>query len=104
VELSDEHRAKLKAVGQQAGEPGRNPTGRNGWTAMRERYQLALDDRLDKITDTLLELAENGDTQAIGLALKPLLNVSLHELSGPDGSPINFIELAKKAQEEAKDD
>jgi hypothetical protein len=97
--MGEKQRAALEAHQIKPGEV-RNPTGRNGWTAMRERYQIALDERLDKLTETLLTLAAEGDVQALRLALGPVVDVRSIELSGPDGAPINFMELAAKAKEE----
>ncbi len=98
--------AQRAVLAQHAFKPGvsGNPEGINGWTKMREKYRVGLDEKLDRITAVLLDLAEGGDVQAIGLALKPIINVSAIELTGTDGGPINFIELARKAQEEAADE
>ena len=92
-----------EAFERQQFKPGQsgNPDGINGWTKMREKYRKSLDVKLTEITDVLLDLAEGGDVQAIALALKPIINVSAIELSGPDGAPVNFIELAKKARGES---
>jgi len=110
-----QHANSLRALrehGPRKGDPPRNrivdpKTGRvhyaNGWSKMREKYRLGLDVRIDEITAVLFQAAVEGDIQAIALALKPIINVSAIELSGADGAPINFIELARKAQEE-KDD
>ena len=100
--LSEAQVAALKKNQFKPGVSG-NPEGINGWSKMRDRYRISLDKRLDSLSEVLLKLAEDGDVQALALALKPIINVSAIELSGPDGSPINFIELARKAQEEAKD-
>ncbi len=99
-ELSD---AQRKVLADNAIKPGQvlNPEGVNGWTKMRERYRIGLDKKLDDLTEKLLELAEDGDVQALALALKPIINVAAIELSGPDGEPVNFIELARKANEES---
>ena len=98
----------LREHGPKKGDPPRNrvvnpKTGEvyyaNGWSKMRERYRIGLDEKLEAITEQLLDAAVAGDIQAIALALKPIINVSAIELTGTDGAPINFIELARKAQE-----
>jgi len=98
--MNPEQRAAFEAKQFKPGQSG-NPEGRNGWTVMREKYRQDLDKKITEITEKLLDLAANGDIQAIALALKPIINVSAIELSGPDGAPVNFIELAKKAQEKS---
>ena len=102
-EMSDKQRAALEAHQWKPGESG-NPEGVNGWSKMRDRSRVSLDKRLDELSETLIQLAADGDVQALALALKPIINVSAIELTGTDGSPINFIELARKAQREAKDE
>lgn len=97
--MTDAQREALERHKWKPGQSG-NPEGINGWTKMRERYRMQLDQALDELSEKLLELAKGGDVQALALALKPIINVSAIELSGPDGQPINFIELARKAQEE----
>ncbi len=98
--------AQAAALAEHQFKPGvsGNPEGINGWSRMRDRYRISLDKRLDELSETLIQLAAEGDVQALALALKPIINVSAIELSGPDGAPINFIELARKAQREAKDE
>jgi hypothetical protein len=87
---------------EHAVKPGQvlNPTGRNGWTAMRERFRIALDQDLDTLTEKLIEVAKEGDVQALRLALGPVVDVRSIQISGPDGAPINFAEIAARAEGE----
>jgi hypothetical protein len=77
-----------------------NPEGVNGWSKLRDRYRARLAQDSDALANVLIQLAKEGDVQALRLALGPIIDVRSLELSGPDGDPINFIELARKAQEE----
>ena len=81
------------------GQPALNSTGRNGWTALREKYRDRLEQDVGDLQDVLIAVAMTGDVQALRLALGPILNMRAIELSGSDGAPINFAELARKAQE-----
>jgi hypothetical protein len=69
----------------------------NGWTKLREKFRERLDQDLDVLTDKLIELAKEGDVQALRLAMGPVLNVRALELAGSDGTPIDFAGLARKA-------
>jgi hypothetical protein len=98
--MTEKQEAALKAGQQKPGTPGHNPTGRNGWSAMRERYRIKLDEKLDTLTDKLIECAEEGDVQALRLALGAVVDVKRVELTGEDGAPLDFITLAEKARGE----
>jgi hypothetical protein len=96
------HPNSLKAIAQykrKKGQPALNPSGRNGWTVLREKYRDRLAEDSEQLVDVLIAVAKNGDVQALRLALGPILNTRAIELSGTDGVPINFAELARKAQE-----
>jgi hypothetical protein len=100
-EMTEQQRINLAKGMQKAGEPGHNPTGRNGWTAMRERYRGKLEDQLDTLTDVLFHAARDGDVQALRLALGAVVDVKQVELTGEDGAPLDFITLAEKARGES---
>lgn len=102
-DMSAPAREALERNQYKPGQSG-NPEGINGWSKMRERYRILLDADLEDLSKELIRLALDGDVPALALALKPILNVSAIELTGTDGAPINFIELARKAQAEAKDE
>ena len=98
----------LREHGPKKGDPPRNrvvdpKTGEvyyaNGWSKLRERFRDRLERDVEDLQDVLIAVALSGDVQALALALKPIINISAVELSGPDAAPINFIELARKAQE-----
>ena len=96
------HPNSLKAIApykRKKGQPALNKSGRNGWTVLREKYRDRLGEDVDVLTDKLIEIAKDGDVQALRLALGPILDVRAIELSGGDGPPINFAGLARKAQE-----
>ena len=97
----------LREHGPKKGDPPRNrvvdpKTGEvyyaNGWSKLREKFRDRLAEDADALTNKLFEIAIEGDVQALRLALGPILNTRAIELSGVDGTPINFIELARKAQ------
>jgi len=102
-ELSPAAREALERNQFKPGVSG-NPEGINGWSRMRDRYRSLLDKDLENLSEVLIKIALEGDVQALSLALKPIINISAIELTGSDGAPINFIELARKAQKEAKDE
>lgn len=78
----------------------RNPKGINGWTKLRERTRLKIEDRLDHLVDKMIELAEGGDVAALRLALGTILNVQQHQFLDQDEQPMSFADLAKAAREE----
>jgi hypothetical protein len=71
----------------------------NGWSKLRQKYRDRLAQDVEGLQDVLIEVAKSGDVQALRLALGPILNTRAIELSGADGTPINFVDLARKAQE-----
>jgi hypothetical protein len=81
------------------GQPALNRTGRNGWTALREKYRDRLEQDAGELQDVLIAVAKTGDVQALRLALGPILNMKAIELTGDGGVPIDFRGLAQKAQE-----
>ena len=98
----------LREHGPKKGDPPRNrvvdpKTGEvyyaNGWSKLREIYREKLAEKAGRLEDVLIELAEAGDVQALRLVLGPILDVRAIELSGADGVPINFAQLARMAQE-----
>jgi hypothetical protein len=101
-EMSEEQRETLRAHAFKPGQSG-NPEGVNGWSKLRERYRERLEQDVDGLVNVLIKLAQDGDVAALKLALGPILDVRSLELSGPEGAPVSFIELARKAQEENSD-
>ena len=96
------HPNSLKAIApykRKKGQPALNKSGRNGWTVLREKYRERLEQDVDRLTNVLIKLAEDGDVAALKMALGPIIDVRTLEVSGPDRTPINFAELARKAQE-----
>jgi hypothetical protein len=96
------HPNSLKAIApyrRKKGQPALNRSGRNGWTVLREKYRDRLAEDSERLVNVLIELAMNGDVQALRLALGPILDVRAVELSGSDGAPLNFADLARKACE-----
>ena len=96
------HPNSLKAIApykRKKGQPALNKSGRNGWTVLREKYRDRLGEDVDTLTDKLIELAMEGDVTALKLALGPIIDVRSIELTGTDGAPINFAQLARMAQE-----
>ena len=83
-------------------QPGevRNPKGINGWTKLRERTRLKIEDKLDTLVDKMIELAEGGDVQALKLALGQILNIQQHQFLGSDDQPMSWADLAKAARSE----
>jgi len=81
------------------GQPALNSTGRNGWTALREKYRDRLEQDVGDLQDVLIAVAKTGDVAALRLALGPILNMKAIELTGTDGVPVDFAGLARKAQE-----
>lgn len=57
----------------------RNPSGKNGWSSARERVRDALVLKADDLAAVLIEMAERGDTQALKLAMGPLLPAQKQE-------------------------
>ena len=99
--------ASLEALRKHGAKPGevRNPTGRNGWSAMRERYRELLDGDLDDLVRELIRIGKHGEddkvrVQAMSKALGPIVNVTRTEVTGADGAPLNFADIAKKAASE----
>ena len=87
----------------------RNPAGVNGWSKMRELAREQIGGDQESMLAKLIELANEGDVQALRLALSPVLSVHQIELAGRDGGPVEltFSELSKKAAhvaEEQKED
>jgi hypothetical protein len=98
----------LREHGPKKGDPPRNrvvdpKSGEvyyaNGWSKLREKFRDRLERDADDLQDVLIAEAMTGNVQALRLALGPILNMRAIELSGTDGVPINFAELARKAQE-----
>ena len=75
----------------------RNPKGINGWTKARERVAKALEDNADSMVQALVELANEKDTNALKLALGPLLPEVKTKVEH-EGT-VSFVDLAKKATE-----
>lgn len=80
-------RANLKPI-----RPGEvlNPTGRNQWSNLRGRVLLKIDERLDVLTDRLLDLAEQGDVGALRLCLGSILTLNHHQFVDSDGETVTF--------------
>ena len=79
--------------------PGRkptNPSGKNGWSTMRNEARKALALALPDLLASLIRVAKSGDVQALALALRPVLNVSIHELG--DETRITLAQLAAEAR------
>lgn len=98
-DMTEDARAALRGHQFKPGQSG-NPEGINGWSKLRERYRERLQQDSDSLTNVLIKLAQDGDVAALRLALGPIVDVRSVELSGPDGAPINFAELAAKARGE----
>jgi hypothetical protein len=106
-----QHANSLRALrehGPRKGDPPRNrivdpKTGQvhyaNGWTKLREKFRERLEQDLEDLQDVLITVAKTGDVQALRLALGPVINLRAIELSGSDGAPLNFADLARKALE-----
>ena len=95
------HPNSLKAIEpyrRKKGQPALNRSGRNGWTVLREKYRDRIAEDSDRLVNVMIKLAEDGDVQALKMALGPIIDVRALEVSGPDGVPINFAELARKAR------
>jgi hypothetical protein len=77
----------------------RNPRGANGWEKLRAgaRDQIAVD--AEELLAKLIELAKEGNVQALRIVLGPILNVQRIEATGEDGAPISFVDLARRARE-----
>jgi hypothetical protein len=103
IEMSEEQREVLRSNQFKPGTSG-NPEGINGWSKLRDRYRERLVQDSDRLVNVLIQLAQDGDVQALKMALGPIIDIRSLELSGPDGSPINFAELALKANEPRKED
>ena len=98
----------LREHGPKKGDPPRNrvvdpKTGEvyyaNGWSKLREKFRARLERDVEDLQDVLIAVAKTGDVQALRLALGPILDMRAIELSGADGVPINFAQLARMAQE-----
>jgi len=96
ADMSEEQKDVLRANAFKPGEVA-NPEGVNGWSKLRDRYRERLEKDVDGLTNVLIKLAQDGDVAALRMALGPIIDVRSLELSGPDGAPINFAELALKA-------
>ena len=97
--MTDKQREALEKHQYKPGQSG-NPAGINGWTKLRDRYRERLAVDSDKLIDVLVQLALDGDVQALRLALGPIVDIRSIELSGPDGAPIDFAGLAEMARKE----
>lgn len=81
----------------------RNPEGHNGWTKARMNVKRILEADSESLASVLVDVARKGDVNALKLALSPFLPDRI-EVTGADGGPISFADLAKKAAEEPPDD
>jgi len=70
------------------GQPALNQSGRNGWIVLREKYRGRLERDIRDLRNVLIAVAETGDVQALRLALEPILDVRVIELSGSYGAPL----------------
>jgi hypothetical protein len=77
----------------------RNPKGINGWTKLQERAREQIGADSEAMVAKLIELAKDGDVQALKLALGPILNITQLEATGGDGAPLNFADLTRRASE-----
>jgi hypothetical protein len=80
------------------GDPPLNKTGRNQWSALRERARERLATDLDVLLDVLLDRAHRGDVTALRLALGSILDIEAHQFVDDDGVPMTFANLARKAR------
>jgi hypothetical protein len=99
--MSEEQREALRKHQFKPGVSG-NPKGVNGWSKLRDRYRARMEVEVDTLINVLIKLAQDGDVAALRLALGPIIDVRSIELSGADGEPVTFIELARKAAESRK--
>lgn len=67
-----------------------NPTGKNQFSNLRGRVMLKLDERLDVLVEKLFQLAEEGDVQALRLALGSVLEIKTHRLLDSEDAPVVF--------------
>jgi hypothetical protein len=102
MKFEDMNPEQREAFEKQQFKPGQsgNPSGRNGWTVLREKYREQITPDVQELTQVLVDIAKTGDVQALRLALGPIVDVRAIEVGGPDGAPINFIELARMARGE----
>lgn len=94
----------MRAIAPKKGEV-RNPKGINGWSKLRERTREIIEDEHDDLMEVLLEVAKKGDTNALKLALGPVLDIKT-QLHGadPEAGPVRFrfansTEEAEEAEE-----
>lgn len=97
-DMSEASRAALRKHQFKPGETG-NREGVNGWSKLRDRYQGRLEQDVDELVNVLIKLALDGDVAALRMALGPIIDVRTLEVSGPDGTPIDFAGLAALANE-----
>jgi hypothetical protein len=93
-------RAALIPFQRKKGDPPLNKTGRNQWSALRERARERLATDLDKLLDVLIECALRGDVTALRLALGPILDIKAHQFLDDDATPKSFADLARRARAE----
>jgi hypothetical protein len=51
----------------------------------------------------MIELAQTGDVTAAKFLMSAVGDIRTVELTGADGAPVSFAQLAEKARQEAKD-
>jgi hypothetical protein len=91
-------RAALVPFQRKKGDPPLNKSGRNQWSALRERARKRLATDLDGLLDVLLDRARRGDVTALRLALGSILDIKAHQFVDDDGTPMSFADLARKAR------
>ena len=92
--------AALLPFQRKKGDPPLNKTGRNQWSALRERARERLATDLDELLDVLIECARGGDVAALRLALGPILDIRAHQLLDGEATPMSFADLARRARAE----
>jgi hypothetical protein len=92
-------RAALVPFQRKRGDPPLNTTGRNQWSALRERARDRLTTDLDELLDVLFDRARRGDVTALRLALGSILDIKAHQFIDDDGASMSFADLARKARD-----
>jgi hypothetical protein len=83
-------RAALIPFQRKKGDPPLDKTGRNQWSAQRERAR----DRLGKDLDVPIECARRGDIAIFRRGLSPALDIKAHQLLDSEGTSVFFADLA----------